>query len=126
VARALAATDPDRAERVAQSITNEESKAGVLGDIAGKLAAIDPGSAARLGADAERAAHSLALKSSEGATDVAREQTYKVWSLIGIADMLAALDPDRAARLVADAERLARSITDMPLKIRALVTIAEA
>ena len=42
VARALAATDPDRAERIAQSITDESRKASALADVARALAATDP------------------------------------------------------------------------------------
>ena len=42
IAEALAATDPDRAERIAQSITDDSSKARALARIAGALAATDP------------------------------------------------------------------------------------
>jgi hypothetical protein len=48
-ARALAATDPDRArliadaERAAQSITDDDAKASALAAIARALAATDPG-----------------------------------------------------------------------------------
>ena len=48
IAGALAATDPDRAERVAQSITGDYSKASALASIAGALAATDPDRAERV------------------------------------------------------------------------------
>ena len=43
IAGAVAATDPDRAERIAQSITYDSWKASALAAIAGALAATDPG-----------------------------------------------------------------------------------
>jgi hypothetical protein len=39
---------------------------------------------------------------------------------------VAATDPDRAARLIADAERIAQSLTRKDLKVSALVKIAKA
>ena len=44
----LAATDPERAERIAQSITDEPLKARALADIAKALAAADPDRAERI------------------------------------------------------------------------------
>jgi hypothetical protein len=51
------------AERVANSITDESSKASALSGIAEALAATDPGRAARLLADAERVANSITVES---------------------------------------------------------------
>ena len=51
---ALTAIDPDRAERIAQSIPDKSWKVYALADIAKALAATDPGRAARLIAEAER------------------------------------------------------------------------
>jgi hypothetical protein len=48
VAKALAASDPDRAEDVARSITNEIYQAWALAEVAKVLAASDPDRAARL------------------------------------------------------------------------------
>jgi hypothetical protein len=45
--------------------------------------------------------------------------------LASIAEVLAASDPDRAARLIADAERAAHSITDESVRASALVRIAK-
>src|SRR5262249_35086855 len=59
IAKALAATDPDRAERFAKSITDNYSKAEALREIAKALAATDPDRAARLFTDAERIAKSI-------------------------------------------------------------------
>ncbi len=44
----MAATDPDRAERIAQSITSKDSKASALASVAGAMAATDPDRAERL------------------------------------------------------------------------------
>jgi len=96
VAEALAGTDPGRAERIAQSITN----ASALANLAKVLAATDP-------ARAER---------------VARSETHeysKAESLRDLAEVLAGTDPGRA-------ERIARSITDEYLKASALTNLARA
>ena len=93
VAAALAATDPDLAELVARSITSESSRVLALATIAKVLAANDPDRA-------ERVARSITSESS------------RVRALVDVAAVLAATDPDRAARLIADAEHVARSITD--------------
>jgi len=55
VAGAVAATDPDRAEQIAQSISDDCSKAWALADIAAALTATDANHAARLFTDAARA-----------------------------------------------------------------------
>ena len=74
----------------------------------------DPGRAARLLADAERAAKSITNEPS------------KAQALASIVAALAATDPDRAARLLADAERVAQSITRRESKAWALASIAKA
>jgi hypothetical protein len=63
IARAVAATDPDHAERIARSITSEDWKARALAGIAGVLAATDADGATWLSADAERVAQSIARES---------------------------------------------------------------
>jgi predicted glycoside hydrolase/deacetylase ChbG (UPF0249 family) len=91
IARALAAIDADRAERIAQSITDEYRKTEALADVAQALAATD--------ADrAERIAQSI--------TDEYR----KAEALAGVAQALAATDPDRAEQLLTDAEHLAQTL----------------
>src|SRR5271166_3159555 len=139
LAKGLAAIDPDRAARLiadaeltAQSITIGSSKASALASIAGALAATDPERAARLIADAERTAQSITDSSSKAsalasiagalaATDpdhaerTAQSVTSVYWkatALVGLVGALGATDPDRAARLIADAERTAQSITN--------------
>jgi hypothetical protein len=145
VATALAATDPDGAERIAQSITDEESdegwKAWTLSEVAAALAATDPARAARLLADAERIAQSI---------------THDYWRLRRLAEVatvLAATNPDHAVRIVLSirdrvrldkpgalnpvvkalaatdpnrAELIAQSITHDNWRAKALVEIAEA
>ena len=50
----------------------------------------------------------------------------KVSALVRIADAMAATDPDRAARLTVDAERIARSIPEADFRASALADIAKA
>jgi hypothetical protein len=102
------------AERTAQSITDEYSKASALTSVARVLAAADPDRAARLVADADRTAQAI--------TDKYRN----ILALCDVAETLAATHPDRAARLIADAERTAQSITDEYSKASALRHVAKA
>ena len=93
VAVTVAATDPDRAERIAQSITDLDEKVLTLHVVAAEMAATDPDRAARLLADAENIAQSTT------------DPDMKARRLGEVAAAVAATDPDRA-------ERIARSITD--------------
>ena len=106
----VAATDPDRAERIAQSITLETYKPMALVMVAEAVAATDPDQAARLAADAERIAQSIYFKDSE--------------ALALVMMAAATADSDRAARLAADAERIAQSIPDKGSKAMALASVA--
>jgi TIR domain len=92
VATAVAATDPDRAVRIASSITVESWKASALSGVAKVVAATDPDRAVRI---------------ASSITD----EFSKASALSGVATVVAATDPGRAARLLADAERIASSIT---------------
>jgi hypothetical protein len=112
IAKALAATDPDRAERIAQSITREGWKAFALADIAKALAATDPGRA-------ERIAQSITDKSEISKFD-------KAMALAAVAKALAATARRRAARLLAKAERIAKSMINEFYKVIALADIAGA
>ena len=109
-----AGNDPGRAtrlladaERIANSITDESSKASALSGVAKALAATDPDRATRLLTNAERIANSITDESS------------KASALSRVAEALAATDPDRA-------ERIANSITDESSKASALSDVAEA
>jgi hypothetical protein len=93
LAQALIGTDPDRALRLAWSITDENLKGYELAGLAIGLAATEPDRA-------ERVARSLPAN------------YWKAEALTGLAATLAATDPDRAVRLLSEAERLARSLTD--------------
>ena len=100
VAEVLAATDPDRAERIARSITDEAWQANALCSVTGALAAIDPDRAER----------------------IARSITDEAWqanALCLVTEGLAAIDPDRA-------ERIARSIIDEAWQANALCSVTEA
>jgi hypothetical protein len=114
VIEAMATIDPDRAERIAGSLTDEYWKASALTSIAGTVAATDPDRAAHLATEAERIARSL--------TDTERTAS----ALARIAGTVAATDPDRAAHLATEAERIARSLTDTKEKASVLASIAEA
>ena len=136
-------TDPDRAERIAQSVTgegwDEANSPLALLDVAKALAVTDPGRAARLIGDAERTAQSITDEDASAialaevaealaATDpgraerIARSITseyHAASALLAIAKALAATDPGRA-------ERIAGSITDEYLKASALTNLARA
>ncbi len=102
IAKTLAGSDPHRALSLAQSITNETPH---LADVAVALTRADPDSALRL----------------------ARSITSERWrasALTGIAGVLAAWEPDRAARLLSDVERLADQMTDDLDRVIALVDMA--
>ena len=118
IVRAAAATDPDRAgrladdaERIAQSITYAESdaradvglgsKATILADIAGAVTAADPDRAERI------------------AQSITGQPDQKAFALARIARAVTAADPDRA-------ERIAQSIPDGYGKAEALTDIAAA
>jgi hypothetical protein len=100
IAAAMAAWNPDRAERLAHSITKEDAKATALANVAEALAASDP-------PRAERLARSIASEDSEDTV------------LATVAEALAATDPSRA-------ERLTQSITSEESKASALADVAEA
>src|SRR4029077_5961154 len=142
LAKALAASDPDRAARIAQSIVKKDKreKVKLLADVAKALAATDPDRSARLFGDAERVARSIRdeydkayplsdLAEALAATDpdraeriaqsIIKEIAHTAGALAGIAEALAAIDPDRA-------ERIAQSITDGHDKVKALAATAKA
>ena len=126
------------AERIAQSITSERSKASALAQVAGALAATDPDRATQLTADAERIAQSITSVTSKelaltevakalAATDPDRAEriaqpavsSRSAAALVRVAKALAANDPDRA-------ELIAQSIIDGRSRASALVRVAGA
>ncbi|MGZ6855250.1 MAG: toll/interleukin-1 receptor domain-containing protein, partial [Mycobacteriaceae bacterium] len=148
VAKALAATNPDRAaqlfgdaERIARWITDRDDQAYALSDLADALAATDPDRAERIAQSVtgkNRNAMALGyLAQALAATDpdraeriaqsiVKKDKKEKVKVLADVAKALAATDRVRAAQLFGDAERIARSITDKYDKASALAAVAEA
>jgi hypothetical protein len=76
IAEALADTDPDRAEHIANSITDEYKQAPALARVAQALACTDRDRAARLFRDAERIANSLT------------EEYRRLLTLAGVAEAL--------------------------------------
>jgi hypothetical protein len=120
------------AERIANSIPNEDSKARVLSRIAPALAATDPDRAERIAnsipdevskASALRdVARALAATDPDRAERIANsipDDPSRAWALSRIAPALAATNPDRA-------ERIASSIPDDPSRAWALSGIAPA
>ena len=135
VVRALAPVDPGRAERVARSITNDCYRDNALAGVALALAPTDLGRAVRLANSISgRSTDALAaltrvLTSSDpdGALRLAwsiTDQRSRISILASIAVALEVTDPDRAARLVDDAERLAGSITNDGERAMALLDLA--
>ncbi|GCB49157.1 hypothetical protein SNL152K_6491 [Streptomyces sp. NL15-2K] len=100
VVTALAALDPDRAERIANTPAGTETKGYVLAALTKAVAASDP----------ERA-ESIAV------TITSKYQRWRALSAVAVA--VAATNPDRA-------ERIARSITDKDFKWPALSAVAAA
>jgi hypothetical protein len=106
IGRALVSRDLDHAERIVQLIDNEWAKGSLLSHIAGALATVD----------VDRAIHTAWLINDEQA---------RVCALTRVARALAASDPDQSERLISDAERLARSITEPYELVAALANMAE-
>jgi len=102
LALALAATDIERAERIALSLADDRRFGWVLGNLVRRIAATDPDRARRL-------AGSL----PEGN-----------WYLTGIADETAASESSGDVVRLADAGRAAASITDERAKVSALLGLA--
>jgi hypothetical protein len=126
IAETLAATDPDRAERTARSITAANARLFAMGHIAAALAATDPDRAeciawsvqgGTIGADSTRPESSDWFITGEHA---------KAWALGCVARELTSTYPDRAIRLIADAEQLALSPNGESEKVQALMDTAKA
>ena len=107
VAVGRAATDPDHAEHLAQSITVEHLKAWALADVAGAVAATDPDRA-------EQIAQSIS------------DDCSKAWALADIAAALTATDTNHAARLFTDAARATEWIIHDGSRASALAHIGKA
>jgi len=124
VAGAVAATDMDRAnrlatsaERIALTITGRVNKDVALARVAGALAAATPDRA-------ERIAQAVTYEALSG-SDLAQVAEAKAVALIQLAQAVAATDSDRAARLAADAERVGKASADEYLRAMTLACLAE-
>ncbi|HET6193344.1 MAG TPA: caspase family protein [Trebonia sp.] len=141
IVRALAAADPDRAERIARFMIDDADRRSALHVVAAVLAATDPDRAERLVQSYDRpligglanVAVALAAADPQRAGRLARtiagstaDAEFKAPALGRVAAALTASDPDRAERLSADAERIARSITDESEKASTLTGIASS
>jgi len=106
IARQLASTQPDGAERILRSIAAKSPSSAALADVVKTMASTDPDRA--LG---------IAWSIQGGGS--------KAVAFAVIAKNLTVTDPDRSARLLADAQRLARSMTDGAQKALAFAGIAK-
>lgn len=113
VAKATAASDPERAERLAFSISDQRYRVWALIDVALEVYDHEPDRTDRLIAQAERAAHSI-VNSGQRVSTVAY-----------LAQRFAATHPDRAQRLLQDAEQL-RSEIGEPWKTESVVDLVKA
>jgi Caspase domain len=144
VAQLLAATDPDRAERIAAALTDYD-KVRVLPQIAHALAATDPDRAERISDQAERIAIGVSASlrgevlahlvrefadadpdRAERAAAAINDNAQKVSALAQIMQALAATDPQRASRIADRAEHIAATLTDNHRSAFALAQIAHA
>jgi hypothetical protein len=141
----------DDAERDAQSVTDPFRKVDTLCEVAAAVAIMDPARAARLAADAAEIARSFtgansrsnayrSLVKARAAVDLdqaIRDADYvsifeleaKVDAVCAVAKALRPANPDRAAQLLADVERLVEEPAGSPgpfVKSDCFITIAEA
>jgi Caspase domain len=146
---------PDRAQvdhlvtealRAAQSVPESPPKAQALISVATAVRPGDPDRAARLVADAHRVAQSirdaepralalagvtgpLAISNAQTAESVAQSlpgESWKASALAGVAATVAAGDTKQAGRLIADAERDARSVGRPDQQATALAAVSAA
>lgn len=113
VARAVATANPDRAERLAQSISDAQHRVWALVDVALVLYDLEPDRTDRLIDEAERAAHVIV------------NHGYRLSGLAYLAQRIATTHPDRAARLLADTERL-RAETAEPWRTESATDLVRA
>lgn len=96
VAQAVAASDPERAERIAASITARPLKALALAGIARERAAVNPQAAARLVDEARQLIDAISDSLS---------LSYRYWDVdearAAIAEAIAAIDPGQAGQTLA-------------------------
>jgi hypothetical protein len=126
VAEALALTSPQRAERIAWSITDADARLFALGHIAAAVAATDPDRAERIAWSVTGGTTEQDRTESSSSSWSITSEHARAWALGSVARMLITTDPDRASRLIADAEQLALSAADDAARINALLDIAKA
>ncbi len=91
-----AAIDPDRAATICRSITDADTRASALTDLAEALASRRPDFATQLAREAEQACS-------------ASDSSLKHLTLINLVNVTAVLDPSRAAQVTAKAEEAIRA-----------------
>jgi hypothetical protein len=139
IAGAVALADPDRAERIAQSLTSRTYKPPALSDVAVALAPTDPDRAERIAQSADEGfykvralvavARALTPARVDQAERIARsitDERYMVEVLAAVAEVLASSNPDHAARLFTEAIRSAQSNGYGPARAEALAAVAKA
>lgn len=150
VALTIASTAPKRAERLSLALSDPWQKAHILARIAQAMPPSDP-RRARLVADMHQVAsesvasndwtdksrlivvrdiaETMAATHPDLAVRFGQSITYEPWEAYALACAahgLAHADPARAGRLMSDAERIVRAITDKTQQVTILVLIAEA
>ncbi len=146
VAAVLAAADPfgaarllDQAESTLHSHASDLHKSSVLTEVARALAVLDTDRSLDLAGSIQNKSdrNQIMLRTAETLAssnpDRALQVTYSISSdqprieaLCCIGKVVPTTDPDRAARLIADAERLARATNDEYHRAIALVDVANA
>ncbi|MER7196622.1 MULTISPECIES: serine/threonine-protein kinase [unclassified Streptomyces] len=151
IAVAAAAADSSRAERLASRITTHAARAKALTGMAGQVAASDPAQARQWLATAHEAAlgipkgpysgrpEALGAVAAEAAdldhdlaTGVTRHlvsslgKHVEVWTLVIVAEYIAAVDPAQAVRLVDQAESRTEPLDAGPRRHLALALVTAA
>jgi tetratricopeptide (TPR) repeat protein len=120
LAKALAVIDPERAERIARSISDDHRRSVTLVDVAGRVAVADVDCAERIASTLtydhdmaiEAIAEALAAIDPERAEYLASTIKYenpRAKAMAKVARAMAARDPRRAERLLEEAGELATS-----------------
>ncbi|MEV0299168.1 hypothetical protein [Nocardia sp. NPDC050710] len=144
VAEQLASIDFDRAEVIARDIADPLQRAQALTWLAHSAAEIEPGRVLRLVREAEAASHAihdpdrrdrviqsladvtnrLDIDEAEAVADSITDQSLKFSSLLKLARLAAATDPDRAIDLIHKAEAVARGQTEMERRANEIIRVA--
>ena len=102
------------AERVADTITNDYSRAQALAQVVKAWATVDPGQAERVAVEAERVA------------DTITNDGLRAQALAAVAEAWATVEPRQAERVAVEAKRVADTITNDYARAQALAQVVKA